>query len=140
MHLIETFKKPHKHKHIQSYTPFFVKSISFPNLFLRFNQSFPFSYLPDSIDYLLRLYSPDVLNICKYRVTKTIFWQKKCLYLLQFWNYTKILQYGKVWELYILFKQIKNFSEKWQILLKEERGFALPIRIGTNQNLIYQTN
>ena len=56
---------------------------------------------------------------CTYRVTKTIFFWKKCLYLLQFWSYTKILEYGKVWQLYILFKQIKIFSEKWQTLMKE---------------------
>ena len=54
-----------------------------------------------------------------YRVTKTIFCRKKCLYLFQFWSYTKILDYGKVWELYILFKLIKIYSEKWQIWLKE---------------------
>ena len=48
-----------------------------------------------------------------YRVTKTIFWRKKCLYLLQFWSYTKILEYGKVWQLYILFKVIKIF---WKFL------------------------
>ena len=54
-----------------------------------------------------------------YRVTKTIFFRKKCLYLLQFWSYTKILEYGKVWELYISSEQIKFFLEKWQILLNE---------------------
>ena len=59
-----------------------------------------------------------------YRVTKTIFWQMKCLYLLQFWSYTKILEYGKVWELYILFKQIKNFSENGKFYWKSKR--ALP--------------
>ena len=48
-----------------------------------------------------------------YRVTKTIFCQKKCLHLLQFQSYTKILEYGKVWELYILFKLIKIF---WKFL------------------------
>ena len=47
------------------------------------------------------------------------FFRKKCLYLFQFWSYTKILEYGKVWQLYILFKQINFFSEKWQNLLKE---------------------
>ena len=48
-----------------------------------------------------------------YRVSKTIFCVKKCLYLFQFWSYTKILEYGKVWELYILFKPIKFF---WKFL------------------------
>ena len=48
-----------------------------------------------------------------YRVTKTIFMRNKCLYLFQFWSYTKILEYGKVWELYILFKPITNF---WKFL------------------------
>ena len=43
------------------------------------------------------------------RVTKTIFFLKKGLYLFQFWSYTKILEYGKVWELYISFKLIKIF-------------------------------
>ena len=32
------------------------------------------------------------------------------VYLLQFWSYTKILEYGKVWEPYISFNQIKIFS------------------------------
>ena len=52
-------------------------------------------------------------DIRNYRVIKTIFCVKKCLYLLQFWSYTKILEYGKVWELYILFKPIKIF---WKFL------------------------
>ena len=37
------------------------------------------------------------------------FCRKKCLYLFQFCSYTKILEYGKVWELYILFKLINFF-------------------------------
>ena len=51
------------------------------------------------------------LHPSKYRVAKTIFSRKKCLYLFQLWSYTKILEYGKVWELYIPFKQIKFFQK-----------------------------
>ena len=54
-----------------------------------------------------------------YRVTKTIFMRKKVLYLFQFWSYTKILEYGKVWELYISLKLIKIF---WKFL-KISHGF-----------------
>ena len=68
-------------------------------------------------------------NFRTYRVIKTIFCVNKCLYLLQFWSYTKILEYGKVWQLYILFKLIKMF---WKFLnfsrsFKKLTEMALPV-------------
>ena len=52
--------------------------------------------------------------LTSYRVTKTIFWQMKCLYLLQFWSLTKILEYGKVYfhwkppQLYYVLRNVWN--------------------------------